>query len=312
MVLALAPMAGFTDAAFRQICAEIAPIYTTTEMISAMGFMNAPKGEELYLPLLNVSEYEKHCSVQVFGHDSIVIAETAARLCDYGVFSAIDINMGCPVKKIVSNGDGSALMKNPKKAAEIVEAASKFSILPITVKMRIGWDDTSINAIEFAQILENAGADLITVHGRTRESFYSGKADWDTIAEVKNSLSIPVIANGDVFTAQDAVMLLKHTACDGLMIGRGALGNPWIFSEVLALLNNTAYNAINDSERYITVLHNIELAIQCKGERQAMRELRSQLGHYFNGRSGAANARKLLNKASNMQEAKELLDVVFS
>ena len=235
-ILALAPMAGITDWPMRTLCCEMGCNYTTTEMVSAMGYLTAPDSLHVYRHLLAVNKEEPSPAVQIFGHRADLMARAAAKLSDLGKFSAIDINMGCPAHKVNSSGSGSALLKNLPLCAEIISSVRKSTNLPVTVKMRLGWDDESLCAIELAHIAEDCGADMLTVHGRTRMQQYSGKADWQAIAQVKQSVKIPVLLNGDIVSAQSALDALSMSGCDGIAIGRGALGRPFLFAQISAAL----------------------------------------------------------------------------
>jgi nifR3 family TIM-barrel protein len=231
----LAPMAGVTDIAFRGLCKEMGCGLVYTEMVSAKALYY---GSENTKDMLQVSDEEKPVAVQIFGSEPLVMAKSCDIFNDDDNICIVDINMGCPAPKIVKNGEGSALMKNPKLAYEIVKEVKKASIKPVTVKIRKGFDKNNINAVEFAKYMEDAGADAIAVHGRTREQMYEGKADWDIIKQVKNSVSIPVIGNGDVKTPEDAKMLFEISNCDAIMIGRGSMGNPWLFKQINDMKNN--------------------------------------------------------------------------
>ena len=301
----LAPMAGITDQVFRQLCFEQGCDGATTEMVSAQGFLTAPKDRNAYRFLLAKGEEEGALAVQIFGSEPHFIAAAAARLADR--FSSIDINMGCPAQKVVGGASGSALMKTPELAGEIVAAVKAAVSVPVTVKMRLGWDDAHRNAVSFARVLEDAGADRLTVHGRTRMQQYSGRADWETIAQVKQAVRIPVIANGDVVDGASALACLRVTGCDGLAIGRGALGNPWIFSQVKAALSGQAWTPPSWEQVVETAMrHGREMAAW-KGEKSAVLEMRKHFSWYVSGRRGAARVRTQIHLASSLTEVEALL-----
>lgn len=303
--LILAPMAGVTDRAFRQICREHGAALSVSEMISTKALLfNDQKTRKL----LSLAPNESPASVQIFGSDPDTMARGAEMAQYLSGCQLIDINMGCPAPKITSNGDGSALMKNISLASKIIEAVSKASPVPVTVKFRKGWDFDSINYLDFAKMAENSGASAICIHGRTRSQMYSGKADWDCIAEIKAHSGIPVIANGDVFTPEDAEALLMRTKADGVMIGRGALGNPWLFEQTNALLNGGKVPPLPPlCERLNTAVKQIELAAQQKGERIAMLEARKHMIWYLKGVPGM---REMKNRVSGLSTLSELLCLI--
>lgn len=300
---ALAPMAGVTDRAFRELCVAFGASYVVGEMVSAKGIsFNSERSKELML----LSENERPAAVQLFGSEPQTVAAAAVTAMEYKP-DIIDINMGCPAPKISGNGAGSALMKNPDLCGEIVEAVCKAVDVPITVKIRKGWDDKSINAVEVAKICEQAGASAITVHGRTREQFYSGKADLDIISEVKKSVNIPVIGNGDITNANDAAQMLEKTNCDMVMIGRGALGNPWIFREINAWLNDLRpMFPPSPAEKVTVILRHIQAMCDYKGEEIAMREARKHVGWYMKGFKNAAELRR---EAGYLKTYEELIEL---
>lgn len=300
---ALAPMAGVTDRAFRELCVAFGASYVVGEMVSAKGIsFNSERSKELML----LSENERPAAVQLFGSEPQTVAAAAVTAMEYKP-DIIDINMGCPAPKISGNGAGSALMKNPDLCGKIVEAVCKAVDVPITVKFRKGWDDKSVNAVEVAKICEQAGASAITVHGRTREQFYSGKADLDIIAEVKKAVNIPVIGNGDITNANDAAQMLEKTNCDMVMIGRGALGNPWIFREINAWLNDLRpMFPPSPAEKVTVILRHIQAMCDYKGEEIAMREARKHVGWYMKGFKNAAELRR---EAGYLKTYEELIEL---
>lgn len=288
----LAPMAGVTDAAFRHIAIEQGADFTYTEMVSAKGLAY---GSSRTASLLAFAENEKEFGVQLFAGDVDALKISIEALLErYSERIALfDINMGCPAPKITSNGEGSALMKSPALASALIKAAAGISLKPVTVKFRKGWDETSVNAVDFARMAEQSGAVAVTVHGRTRQQFYSGKADLDIIGNVKKAVSIPVIGNGDIFCAQDAVNMIDTTGCDAVMVARGALGNPFIFREIKScLLNGTVPEPATAEEKMQALLKQVELACAAKGERTAIRQIRKHAAWYLKGMRGAAKLRE--------------------
>ena len=305
--LFLAPLAGYTDTAMRRVCRAFGAEYTVSEMVSAKALCYHDKKTPL---LARVCEEDLPSAVQIFGSDPASMAE-AANMVAAGMAggvppSAIDINMGCPVKKIVSAGDGSALMKSPSLVEAIVSAVVKAVSLPVTVKIRAGWDETHKNAVEVAKAAEAGGASLIAVHGRTKTQMYSGKADLSVIAAVKEAVTCPVVGNGDIATAADALRMKEETGCDGVMIGRGAVGNPFLFAELRAAMDGKAYTPPTPAERVDTALLQLRLAIAEKGEMVAVTESRKQFAAYLHGLRGAAAVRGQINAALTYAEAEAL------
>lgn len=317
--LFLAPLAGVSDRAFRDICRRHGAEYTVSEMVSAKALCYEQATKKLdkikTAPLASVYKYEMPMAIQLFGCEPEFMAHAAKLIEDMSYMgcasdtrpAAIDINMGCPVHKVVGNGEGSALMKNPRLAADIVRAVVNAVKLPVTVKIRAGWDENSINAPEMAKMLEDAGASLIAVHGRTRAQMYAPSSDNRVIAAVKKSVSIPVVGNGDIYSADDALRMIDETECDGIMIARGALGNPWIFEEIGARLEGRAYTLPSASERLDEALTQIEQMIEEKGEYVAIAESRKHLSWYTKGMNGATRARCDINTAKTLDEMKAIL-----
>lgn len=304
--LILAPMAGVTDLAFRQICREHGAGLTVTEMASAKAL---EYGDKKTPRLLRLAPGEHPASAQIFGSDPACMARSAKRALELSGCDIIDINMGCPAPKIVGNGDGSALMKSPDLAARIVAAVKQAVPVPVTVKFRMGWDAQSVNCVEFARLCERAGADMVAVHGRTRSQQYSGTANWDIIRAVKEAVSIPVAANGDVFAPQDVPRILAHTGADFVMIGRGSLGDPWIFERAHALMQTGVLPPLPPfAERIDTAVRQIELAVADKGERVALLEARKHVNWYLKGVSHVRDFKKRISALTRLDELYALAD----
>ncbi len=302
--LILAPMAGVTDLPFRLLCKEQGAGLLCMEMVSAKAILYKNKNTEA---LLSIDERELPVSLQLFGSDSDIISSIAHQI-EERPFDILDLNMGCPVPKIVNNGEGSALMKNPRLAGEIIEKTAKAIKKPVTVKIRKGFDDDHINAVEMAKIAEASGAAAIAVHGRTREQYYSGKADWDIIRQVKEAVSIPVIGNGDLLTAEDVIAMYEQTGCDGFMIGRGAQGNPWIFRQVLHYFE-TGEHLEKPSFEEVTemMLRHARMMLEFKGEYTGIREIRKHGAWYTAGYPNSAKLRVMINEVETYEELEKLL-----
>jgi len=299
----LAPMAGIADRAFRELCINYGAGYTVSEMVSSKGLT---MGDKKSGELLTLGEIENPAGVQIFGDNPEIMAQ-AAKMCMKYHPNIIDINMGCPAPKIAMNGGGASLMKNPLLAGEIIKAVSKAVDIPVTVKIRKGWDDENITAVELAKIAEKNGAAAITVHGRTRMQMYSGKVDYNIIAKVKKAVDIPVIANGDIVDEQSAAIMFEKTNCDAIMIGRGALGNPWIFRRINAYLNECrVLPDVSINEKMVVMLKHIQKIIEYKGEYTAMREARHHAAYYTKGIRGGAALRKEISTFEHFEQLEEL------
>lgn len=295
----LAPMAGVTDLPFRMICKKHGCGLLYTEMINAKALSY---GDKNTLKMLTIRDEEMPVAIQIFGSEPHFMATAAEILNEYPNI-VLDINMGCPAPKVVKNGDGSALMKDPILAGNIMERVVKYSEKPVTVKIRKGWDDEHINAVQIAKIAEESGISAITVHGRTREQYYSGKADWDIIEEIKSEVNIPVIGNGDIFTFDDAVRIREKTGCDAIMIGRGAQGNPWIFDKVNHFIKTgEIIEPPSVSEKIDTAIEHMNMAVEFEGEYVAVREMRKHIGWYLKGIKHSARYRNEINQLTEVRE----------
>ena len=296
-------MAGIADRAFRELCINYGADYTVTEMVSAKGLT---MGDKKSAELLTLGDIENPAGAQIFGDDPEIMAQAAIRCLDFKP-RIIDINMGCPAPKIAMNGGGASLMKRPELAGEIVRAVSSAVSIPVTVKIRKGWDDESINAVELAKICEKNGASAIVVHGRTRMQMYSGKVDYGIIADVKKAVDIPVIGNGDITDEQSATIMYEKTNCDGIMIGRGALGNPWLFRRLNAYFSECrVLPDVSINEKMVVMLKHIQKIIEYKGEYTAMREARHHAAYYTKGLRGGAAFRKEMGTLEHFEQLEEL------
>lgn len=302
--LTLAPMAGVTDFAFRRVCRGLGAALTTTEMVSAKALVYK---DEKTKSLLYIPEDEHPCAAQIFGHEPDVMAEAAVMAREISGADIIDINMGCPVGKVVKSGDGSALMRTPELAEEIIRSVVKSAGCPVTVKFRKGWDNGSVNAVDFARMCEGSGAAAVAVHGRTRAQMYAGRADWDIIREVRKAVSIPVIANGDIFAPEDAAHILRYTGCELAMIGRGSFGNPWLFRQGQAATDGEDIPPLPPlSERIDMAVAQIEELAAVAGERNACMEARHQLPWYLHGVAHSGYYKQQLVHVDTLEDIRKI------
>ncbi len=303
----LAPMAGVTDKAYRIICREMGAGLVFTEMISSKGLYYEDKNTK---ELTSVDQKERPVAIQIFGSDPNIIGKVIEKhINPRKDIDILDINMGCPAPKIVKNGDGSALLKNPFLVRKILKIAVETSTKPVTIKTRIGWDFNNINGIEIAKIAEEEGVSAITVHGRTRDMFYSGKANWEYIKKIKNSVSIPVIGNGDIFEPIDAIRMMEYTNCDGVAIGRGAMGNPWIFNRIRLLIEGKKDIVPSDVEKIQIAIKHLKLVVNIKGEKIGVKEMRKHIAWYL---KGMRNSNKIKNRINTIDTKDEMEKVLLN
>lgn len=304
-------MCGITDHIFRTLCYEQGCDLAYTEMVSAMGYLCAPE-QRATKELMIRGSREPRLILQLFGRDPETVAEAAKRICDLGIFDGIDLNMGCPAKKIAPSGEGCGLMRTPETAFRMMKKTVTGSFLPVSVKMRLGYDRDHVNVADFAKMAEEAGVRSVTIHGRTREQQYSGEADWETIYKVCDSVSIPVYGNGDIFTAEQALEKQRGGNLAGVMIGRGAMGNPWIFREIKDRINGISGCPVTDEEKKAMVLKHYQMMLDNKPEGIAVREMRKHIGWYVRGMKGAAQFRAEINRCRNVDAAMQMIECYFN
>lgn len=308
--LLLAPMAGVTDKVYREICTRFGADGTVTEMVSAKGYLLTPREREEVVQLRETSPGER-CALQIFGSDADFMGRAAERLCEDRFF-ALDVNMGCPAPKIVSGGDGSAMLRDLPNAERVLRAVVRNAALPVTVKMRMGWDEASVNYLDAGKMAQDCGAAAVTLHARTRSEMYSGRAHWEAIAELSARLSIPVIGNGDVESAQDAQEMLRQTGCYAVMVGRGAMGNPWIFRDWQRARQGLPPAAPSPRERIETAHAHARALVAHKGEYIGLREMRKHAAWYLKGLRGSAQVRVCVNLAQSLEELSDILQAYLA
>lgn len=300
----MAPLAGITDYSFRHICSKLGAGLTYTGMISVNGLYY---GSEKTSDLIDIHKDEHDVGIQIFGSDPEIFRTVIPKIEQYNP-ALIDINMGCPAPKIVKNNEGCALMKDINLASRIIKAVVKSTNIPVTVKFRKGWDEENINAVEFAKMAEDSGASAVTIHGRTRHQFYSGDADWNIIAEIKQTLKIPVVGNGDIFSAQDAKKMFEYTKCDAVMVARGALGNPWIFKDINSFLNSGIDYSASEKEKLDMAIEHLKLMTSEKGQKCAVPEMRKHICWYLKGFKNSSQIRNKINIINDYDDVIELLE----
>ena len=308
-IVFLAPMAGITDMSYRNICSELGAGMTYSEMVSAKGLVYGDRSSKV---LTCFGEKEKCYSLQIFGSEPEIMAQATEMLNDKGHFF-LDINMGCPAPKVVKNGDGSALMKDPERISSILKRVVKVSEKPVSIKIRKGWDNNNINAVEIAKRAEQEGVKAITVHGRTRDQYYSGKADWDIVREVKDAVKIKVIGNGDILCPENAKKMIDYTGCDAVMIGRASEGNPWIFRQILDYLDKGTYEReLQNEEKIKVILEHIDMIVKEKGEYVGVREMRKHIAWYIKGMHNATKVKVKVFKETDIERLKETVCEIFN